>query len=332
MSKPLQGKIALVTGASRGAGKGCALQLAQAGALVYMTARTLTSVEGVIGSLEQTAKEIEERNGQCVPIQCDHEDQAQVAAVFERISKEQNGRLDILVNCAFKAMRYVIEEKAIPFWEIKPERFDDYMNAGLRNHYFCTVYATRLMIPRKQGLIVYISSIAGSRYLFNPLYGISKAGVDRMAMDCGIELRDHNIAVVSLEFGGIRTEYLTENVLNKAQDDEYFYTDPIGIRINGEFLRELFKNDSSQEFPGKVVAGLASDPKVIKYSGKTLIAPDYARSHHIRDVDNRTIPSFRQINYGLLFLLPKQLRFVRDVIPDFVKLPKFVFDIVNTKF
>lgn len=102
-SKPLTGKVALVTGATRGIGKGIALQLGQAGALVYITGRTLKSKDGH-GSLEQTAEEIRERGGKCIPVQVDHENDNQIAQLFQRIDSEQNGVLDILINNAYKGV------------------------------------------------------------------------------------------------------------------------------------------------------------------------------------------------------------------------------------
>ena len=150
-NQDLTGKIALVTGATRGIGKGIALQLGEAGATVYITGRTLKSKPGSFGSLEDTANEIRARGGKCIPLQVDHENDDQIAKLFEQIDTEQNGRLDILINNAYKGVNSIFENSSLKFWEVKPEIWDDINNVGLRNHYICTVYAARLMVPRKQG-------------------------------------------------------------------------------------------------------------------------------------------------------------------------------------
>ncbi len=119
-------------------------------------------------------------------MQCDHEKPEQIKELFDKINKEQNGHLDILVNNAYKGVQTIFGSIRQKFWQSEPQIWDDINNVGLRNHYICTVYAARLMVPRKQGLIVNISSFGGQTYLFNVAYGIGKTAVDRMAIDCGI--------------------------------------------------------------------------------------------------------------------------------------------------
>ncbi len=123
--------------------------MGQAGALVYITGRTLKSTNG-LGSLEDTANEIRERGGRCVPVQCDHENDQDIFNVFERIKNEQDGRLDILINNAYKGVNAIFENGSMKFWEMKPELWDEINNVGLRNHYICTVYAGRNNIQFKQ--------------------------------------------------------------------------------------------------------------------------------------------------------------------------------------
>ncbi|XP_071493045.1 uncharacterized protein [Diadema antillarum] len=235
MAKPLKGKVCLVTGATRGIGKGIALQLGGAGATVYITGRTLRVNEGSIrGSLEETAKEVAERGGKCIPIQCDHAHETEVEAVFERIKREQNGRLDILVNNAFSAVHAITQVSGTPFWEQPTQMWDEVNNVGLRNHYVCTVHAAKLMVPAKQGLIVNISSIGAIRYHVNVLYGVGKAAVDKMAFDCAHELKEHNVTVVSLWPGAVRTEYVEDT-----------FTDPDMIWDIGDVKVTPFHQKSS---------------------------------------------------------------------------------------
>jgi len=126
----------------------------------------------------------------------------EVEGLFQRIAKEQDGRLDILVNNAYKGVERLLAESVKGFWEVEPDIFDEINDVGLRNHYYCAVYAARLMVPRKQGLIVFISSPGGLRYLFNVAYGVGKAACDRMAADTALELK--NTMLLHFHFGQVR--------------------------------------------------------------------------------------------------------------------------------
>lgn len=275
-AKALQQKVALVTGATRGIGRGIALQLGKAGALVYITGRTLKSKNGM-GSLEDTAKAIEGAGGKCVPVQVDHEKDDQIASLFEKINKEQDGKLDLLVNNAYKGVETIFSNASIKFWDTKPEIWDDVNNVGLRNHYICTVHASRMMVPRKQGLIVNISSFGGQKYLFNVAYGIGKSAVDRMAIDCGIELKEHDVTMLSLYPGAVKTELI--NDMSKKSDK----------------MNEMFENGETVEFAGKCLVSLMSDPDLKTYNSKIVCCADYAEMHGIKDIDGRSIPSHKQM-------------------------------------
>jgi dehydrogenase/reductase SDR family protein 1 len=141
-NKSLAEKVVLVTGATRGIGRGIAIQMGEAGATVYITGRTLSSKDGM-GSLEETSNEIKQRGGKCIFVQVDHEDDHQIADLFQRIEDEQNGRLDILVNNAYKGVQTIFESSSKKFWEAKPDMWDEINKVGLRSHYICTVYASR---------------------------------------------------------------------------------------------------------------------------------------------------------------------------------------------
>ncbi|XP_077865652.1 dehydrogenase/reductase SDR family member 1-like [Saccoglossus kowalevskii] len=203
MSRPLLGKVCVVTGASRGIGKGIALQLGEAGATVYITGRTFTPNDTPLpGSLQETAKQVEERGGTCIPVKCDHTDDKQVEELFDKVKKEQNGRLDLLVNNAYSGVQCLLY--------------------FVRGHYVASVFAARMMVPAKQGLIINISSQGGLMYFFNVAYGVGKAGVDRMARDCAHELREHNVAAVSVHPGAVKTE-MFKDMLTRVQNGEKGY-------------------------------------------------------------------------------------------------------------
>lgn len=326
--QPLKGKVALVTGGTRGIGRGIALQLGEQGALVYVTGRTLKAKEGSFGSLEDTAAEIKSRGGECIPVQCDHENDAQIFSLFQRIQVEQNGKLDILVNNAYKGVVEIFNNTAKKFWETKPEIWDDINNVGLRNHYLCTVYAARMMVENKQGLIVNISSFGGASYIFNVAYGVGKCAVDRMAVDCGIELKKHNVTMISLYPGPVKTELCTE-LVNSEKTTQGLEASQLK---KFDKTREMFMNGETTEFSGKIIAHLATNPNMIKYTSKVVIGADYAYQFGIKDIDGRTIGSLRQIKYLMQNYLPNSVKFVANFVPGFVKIPQFVIDIFTSKF
>uniref|UniRef100_A0A8C3SWS6 Dehydrogenase/reductase 1 n=1 Tax=Chelydra serpentina TaxID=8475 RepID=A0A8C3SWS6_CHESE len=195
----LAGRVCLVTGASRGIGKGIALQLSEAGATVYITGRQREP-------LARAAEEVSARGGRCVPVVCDSSREEEVAALFERLQQAEGGRLDVLVNNAFSGVGAIAAQQGLPFWESPPALWDQINNAGLRGHYLCAHYAARLMVPAGHGLIVIISSPGGLRYMFDVPYGVGKAACDRLAADCAIELRPYGVACVMLWPGLVRTE------------------------------------------------------------------------------------------------------------------------------
>merc|ERR1712212_1257377 len=207
MSAPnLSGKVCLVTGASRGIGRGIALQLAKSGATVYITGRKLED-------LKKCAEDMKQAGGQNVlPLQVDHAKEEEIERLFETIKKEQNGQLDILVNNAYAAVNHIFENMGKPFWEADPAySWDIVNNVGLRNHFICSSFAARIMTEMKSGLIINVSSPGGLKYLFNVCYGIGKAALDRMTQDTAVELKPHNVAVVGIWPGPVKTEKILEN-------------------------------------------------------------------------------------------------------------------------
>lgn len=268
----LRGAVAIVTGASRGVGKGIALGLAEAGATIYVTGRTTATdaaPEGLPGSIEQTADELRALGGVAVPVRCDHADDEQVAALFMRVQAEQ-GRLDILVNNAF-----AIPEGRItgPFWELPISQWDVMHRVGLRSHYVAAVHAAHTMVPARRGLIVNVSSFGAKIYAVSVAYGVGKAGVDRMSRDMARELRPHGVAAVSLWPGIVRTERL-------LQQPERLAFDP----THGE----------SPTFSGRAVAALAADPQVLARSGEALVVAELALAYDFTDLDGNRPASLRR--------------------------------------
>merc|ERR1719384_99797 len=233
----LSGRICVVTGASKGIGKGIAVQLGSAGATVYITGRSKDK-------LQECAEEIKNRGGKAVAVSVDHSNDEEVAKLFERIKDENDGRLDVLVNNAYAGVDMISRNNGKKFYVEEPDKQWDCINGvGLRNHFLCTVYASRIMTKQSDGLIVNISSPGGLKYLFNVCYGVGKTAVDRMAADCAVELKDHNVTMISLWPGPVKTEYVQENVTDK------------------EGASAVFGNAESVEFAGKAITRLAMDPK-----------------------------------------------------------------------
>ena len=272
----LSGKVAVVTGASRGIGKGIALALASEGATVYVTGRTVTPGSSPLpGTVGETATQCNRRGGKGVAVQVDHARDDQVAALFEQVEREQ-GRLDILVNNAFSLPDDLTEPK--PFWE-KPLSNWEMIDVGVRSNFVAAWHAARIMVPQKSGLVVAISGYTGVAYTYSVVFGTSKSAVDRMARDMAIELKPYNVASISLWQGLTLTELAQRNLANIPGLKDGAATKP--------------KDACSPEFPGRVIAALASDPDVMRHSGGTLITAELAREYGITDIDGKVIPSLR---------------------------------------
>ncbi|XP_022100922.1 dehydrogenase/reductase SDR family member 1-like [Acanthaster planci] len=317
--RPFAGNVCLVTGASRGIGKGIALQLGDAGATVYITGRSLDPKgKGKPGSLRDTADEIEGRGGKCIPVQCDHGDDEQVKLLFEKISKEQNGRLDILVNNAYSAISELLKTTGKTFWELPVSMWDTINRVGLRGHYVATWHAAQMMVPAKHGLIVNISSPGGLIYIFNAPYGVGKIGCDRMAVDCGLELKKHNVAMLSLWPGPVKTETLlgtwTAENRTDLERDSYEYT---------------MKYGESTEYSGKAVVHLAKDPQIMTKTGRIFITAEVGYEYGFRDIDGKTPASLRQAK--TLFLWTGH-PWLAALTPPFVKFPYWLLALGGNHF
>jgi NAD(P)-dependent dehydrogenase (short-subunit alcohol dehydrogenase family) len=274
--KMLAGKVAIVTGASRGIGRGIAVALGSQGAVVYVTGRTVTARADLLpGTVIETAAEVDRRGGKGIAVQVDHSDDDQVAGLFSRVRREQ-GRLDILVNNAFAIPEDLTEPK--PFWE-KPLSNWEMVDVGVRSNFVAARYAAQIMVPQQSGLIVAISGYTGVTYTYGVVFGMCKAAVDRMARDMAIELEPCNVASLSLWQGLTYTERAQRNLARNPEMKNAMATNPsVG---------------SSPEFPGRVIAALAADPEAINRSGGTFITAEVAMDYGITDVDGRVVPSLR---------------------------------------
>ena len=266
-------RIVVVTGASRGAGKGIALALGATGATVYVTGRTRREGEAELpGTVQATAEAVTAMGGTGVAIYCDHADDRQVAAVFERVREEQ-GRLDILVNNA-TALHPALTAEG-PFWE-KPLALTCLLDVGLRSHYTAAWHAAPLLLANSGGLVVNTSSFGGRIYMHGPAYGAGKAAIDKMAHDMAHDFRPFNVAVVSIWMGLLSTER-TRRVFD-AEPEKY---------------AALSESCESPEFTGRVIDALYSDPQLMAKSGRVWIGAELAESYGVTDVDGKQPPSHR---------------------------------------
>ena len=249
---PLHGQVALVTGGSRGIGRGVASELARQGAKVFVTGRTESDLatigEGTIG------------------IRCDHTVDSDVEAAFARIAQDEV--IDILVNNVWGGYERMVDNGEFtwmkPFWEQPLWRWDAMFGAGVRAHYQASQLAAPGMVARRRGLIVNISHWAAQKHLGNVAYGVSKAATDKMTAHMAAELQPHGVAVVSLYPGMVRTEK---------------------VMASAAWLD--LSNSESPEFIGRAIAALAADPDVLRHTGKVLVAAALAVDYGFTDVDGK---------------------------------------------
>jgi NAD(P)-dependent dehydrogenase (short-subunit alcohol dehydrogenase family) len=277
MTATLDGVVAVVTGATRGIGKGIALELGTAGASVYITGRTTSRRGPLPGTLGETADEIEALGGTAVPVVCDHRDDAQVRVLFERVASD-HGQLNILVNNVYSAIDLVPWLNQ-PFWQIPTDSWDQVIGIGARSHYVASALGAPLMLGRTPALIVNVSSSGSVQYAHNVVYGVGKAAVDKMTADMAHELSSHGVAVVSLWPGLVRTE-LTLMGAEETPDGREV------LRLPGEGEFDLGHAETPR-FSGRAVVALASAPDVMARTGQTCPTAELARAYGFTDVDGR---------------------------------------------
>ncbi len=268
----LSGRVALVTGASRGVGKGIALGLGEAGATVYVGGRT--TVEGsapsrMPGTIGATAQQVTELGGTGIPVQFDVTNDDEIGAAVRRIDAEQ-GRLDVLVNSAWGGYERFTDGSEFnpgPFWEQPLSLWDSMHRVGLRAHYVASSAAAPLLIRSGSGLIVSLSSFAGRVFVPPVPYGVAHAAIDRLAKDMAEDLKPHRVASVSLYPGLVLTESVLANI-------------------------QYFEDETNRETPlfvGRAVAALAADEDVLRLTGRALVAAEIAAAYGVTD-ENGVLP------------------------------------------
>jgi dehydrogenase/reductase SDR family member 1 len=247
----LEGQVALVTGASRGVGRGVATALAELGLRVFATGRTIDRSD---------------LRADVTRFVCDHTDDAAVGSVFDRL-REQTGRLDILVNSAWSGYERMVEDGRFtwgqPFWDQPRWRWDAMMNGGVRAAFVASQFAARMMVPARSGLIANVSHWSAQKHIGNVPYGVAKAATDKLTRDCAHELQPHNVTVVSLYPGLVRTE---------------------AVLAAGVFD---LSNSESPEFAGRAIAAVRSDADALNMSGSVLVTADLGRKYGFTDTDGR---------------------------------------------
>jgi NAD(P)-dependent dehydrogenase (short-subunit alcohol dehydrogenase family) len=275
MGDDRKGQVAVVTGASRGAGRGIALVLGEAGATVYVTGRSARgspTTEGLPGTVEETAELVDARGGRGVAVRCDHTSETEVRALFDRVRDEQ-GRLDLLVNNVWGGYeRHARGLPMAPFWKLETgDYWAGMFEAGLRAHFLASRFAAPLILPQKRGLVVNTVAWLGGAYLANIYYDVAKSAIIRMAQGMAHDLKPHGIAAVALAPGFIRTERVMAAHAGHPFD---------------------LSATESPEYIGRAVLALWRDPDLLARTGQALTVGDLAREYGFTDVDGRQIPPF----------------------------------------
>ncbi len=279
--KPLQGKVAVVAGATRGAGRGIAVMLGEAGVTVYCTGRSVRGNPSDLNrteTIEDTAELVTAHGGIGIPVQVDHSIEAQVHALFERIKQEQNGRLDLLVNDIWGGEK--LSEWGKPFWEQSLGNALLMQERVIRTHLITSYYAAPLLIARQAGLIIEITDGTDYRYRGNLYYSLAKINPIHMAQAMAEELRAHNVAALSVTPGFLRSE----EMLEFFGVTEANWQDAIDC---GKFGSEHFSESETPYFIGRGIAALAGDSNIMDKSGQSWSSWALSDTYGFIDVDGR---------------------------------------------
>ena len=271
----LRGRVTVVTGGSRGAGRGIACVLGQCGATVYVTGRSTRAgrtTDGMPGTIEDTVEEITQRGGRGISVCCDHTDAAQVQELFDRVRSE-HATLDLLVNNAWGGYQEHDPRRFVdPFWDQPIDRWDAMFTSGLRCQMLAARAAIPLMLPKGSGLIINTIAWLGGKYLGNLYYDVVKAASIRFTFGLSHELRSHGVAVVAVAPGFMRTE-----------------------RVMAAHAAHSFDLPATEspEYVGRAVAALVADPSVMAKSGSVHLVGELALEYGFTDTDGRQVPPFR---------------------------------------
>lgn len=289
--RSLKNCVAVVTGASRGAGRGIAVELGAAGATVYVTGRStrdrpastygqllaLSDLPAVPGNIDDTADEVSRQGGRGIAVRCDHTSEEEVAALFARVQREQS-RIDLLVNNAWGGHEVFNGVFDAPFWEHPLAQWDAMFDRGVRNHLLASRCAAPMMVRERRGLMLTTTFWDRDRYLRgNLFYDLAKASMSRLAFGMAQELRPHGVASLAVSPGWMRTEF----VLAGHKTDEAHWQE-----------RPALARTESPRYLGRAVVALAGDPKVLEKSGAVHRVGDLAREYGFTDVDGRQVEAF----------------------------------------
>lgn len=290
-NRPLKNCVAVVTGASRGAGRGIAQELGAAGATVYVTGRStrehpattyaqllaLSDMQAVPGSIDDTADEVTRMGGRGIAVRCDHTREEEVAALFARVEKEA-GLLDLLVNNAWGGHESFNGVFEAPFWEHPLSNWDSMFDRGVRNHLVASRCAAPQMVRQKKGLMLTTTFWDRGHYLRGSLfYDLAKASMTRLAFGMAQDLRPHGVASIAVSPGWMRTEFV---LAGHKTDEVHWHEQPSLARTE------------SPHYLGRAIAALAADPQVMAKSGDVLRVADLAREYGFTDIDGRQVEAF----------------------------------------
>jgi NAD(P)-dependent dehydrogenase (short-subunit alcohol dehydrogenase family) len=289
--RSLKGRVAVVTGASRGAGRGIARELGAAGATVYVTGRStrerpaesygqllaLSQLDALPGSIDETAEEVTRMGGRGIAVRCDHTQEDQVKQLFAQVKREQ-GRVDLLVNNAWGGHETFTGVFEAPFWEHPLSNWDSMFDRGVRNHLLASRCVAPIMVAQKSGLIVTTTFWDRGNYLRgNLFYDLAKSAMTRLAFGMAQELSPHGVASLAVSPGWMRTEF----VLAGHKTDEAHWRE-----------RPALARTESPRYLGRAVAALAGDPEVLDKSGGVHRVADLAREYGFTDIDGRQVEAF----------------------------------------
>ena len=274
MSPSLVGQVALVAGGTRGAGRGIAIELGAAGATVYVTGRSTRAQASEMGrqeTIEETAELVDAAGGEGIAVRVDHSRPEEVAALIERIGKEQDGRLDVLVNDIWGGDPLT---EWTAFWKHSLDNGLRLLDTAVRTHVVTSWHAAPLMLARGSGLIVEVTDGHTEGYRGSLFYDLAKASAIRLALAQGEDLREHGVAAVAVSPGFLRSEA----VLDHFGVTEENWRDAVARDRH-------FAASETPRFVGRAVAALAGDPDVMKRSGRAFASGELAEEYGFDDVD-----------------------------------------------